>query len=227
MIYITGDTHIPIDIEKLNTKNFPEQMNMTKDDCVIICGDFGGVWSGGKRDGHWIKWLDGKNFTTLFVDGNHENHPLLNGHYEVARRYGGKVHRVADSVYHLMRGEVYSIGGKTLFAMGGAASHDKEYRVEGVSWWPEEMPSEEEYKNAEDNLSRCGWTVDLIVSHCCPDSIQSKISDYYEHNRLTNFFECVIKANCKYKAWFFGHYHEDLVVDERHVCLYNGIVEIE
>lgn len=44
MIYITGDTHIPIDINKLSVKNFPEQKNMTKDDFVIICGDFGGVW---------------------------------------------------------------------------------------------------------------------------------------------------------------------------------------
>lgn len=43
MIYITGDTHIPIDIGKLSTSRFPKQKSLTKDDYVIVCGDFGGV----------------------------------------------------------------------------------------------------------------------------------------------------------------------------------------
>ena len=43
MIYITGDCHG--DFKRFNKKNFPEQLEMTKDDFVIICGDFGGVWN--------------------------------------------------------------------------------------------------------------------------------------------------------------------------------------
>ena len=43
MIYITGDCHS--NFERFNTRNFPEQKEMTKDDYVIICGDFGGVWN--------------------------------------------------------------------------------------------------------------------------------------------------------------------------------------
>lgn len=77
MIYITGDTHIPIDIHKLSTSNFGEQKVLTKEDVVIICGDFGGVWDNSKEEMYWRKWLDDKSFTTLFVDGNHENFPLL------------------------------------------------------------------------------------------------------------------------------------------------------
>ena len=45
MIYITGDTHIPYDVTKLTTKAFPEQKKLTKNDYVLICGDFGGVWT--------------------------------------------------------------------------------------------------------------------------------------------------------------------------------------
>ena len=30
MIFITGDTHCPIDIRKLNTSNFKEQQSLTK-----------------------------------------------------------------------------------------------------------------------------------------------------------------------------------------------------
>ena len=40
MIFITGDTHGDW-INRLRTKVFPEQKEMTKDDYVIICGDFG------------------------------------------------------------------------------------------------------------------------------------------------------------------------------------------
>ena len=36
MIYITGDTHIPIDISKLNTRNFPEQKKLTKKIITVI-----------------------------------------------------------------------------------------------------------------------------------------------------------------------------------------------
>lgn len=42
MIYLTGDTHAEFK-HRFNTDNFPEQKEMTKDDYVIICGDFGGV----------------------------------------------------------------------------------------------------------------------------------------------------------------------------------------
>ena len=42
MIYITGDIHG--DPRRLSMECFPEQKEMTKDDYVIICGDFGLVW---------------------------------------------------------------------------------------------------------------------------------------------------------------------------------------
>lgn len=43
MIYVTGDIHG--NPRRFNTDNFPEQKEMTKDDYVIILGDFGLVWS--------------------------------------------------------------------------------------------------------------------------------------------------------------------------------------
>ncbi len=55
MIYITGDVHIPVDIKKLSTKNFPKQKELTKNDYVIILGDFGGVWNNGNEELYWRK----------------------------------------------------------------------------------------------------------------------------------------------------------------------------
>ena len=37
-IFITGDCHASY--TKLGLKSFPESRNLTKDDYVIICGDF-------------------------------------------------------------------------------------------------------------------------------------------------------------------------------------------
>jgi len=220
-----GDTHIPIDIKKLSNKNFLEQKNLTKSDYVIICGDFGGVWDQSNEEKYWIKWLDNKSFTTLFVDGNHENFTLLNN-YDVEFWNGGKIHKITDSIYHLMRGQIFTIDGLKFFTMGGAASHDKVYRKENKSWWPQEIPSYNELREAVKNLSKNNWKVDYIITHCAPNSIQYFLADWYKCDTITNFFE-LIRFNCKYKKWYFGHYHKDLVVDNKHIGLYNKIIKIK
>ncbi len=225
MLYVTGDTHIPIDIQKFNTKLFAEQKNMTADDYVIICGDFGGVWKGGNEEKYWLKWLNDKNFTTLFVDGNHENFHMLY-EYPVKSFNGGKTHQIREKIYHLMRGEVFKLCGRKIFTMGGAASTDKAYRIENINWWAEELPNHDEYKEALDNLSLCGYNVDYVISHCIFNSIQREISDIYKENELTCFLE-KIHNELSYKKWFFGHYHMNKQIDENHTCLYNKIIRIE
>ena len=107
MIYITGDCHR--EYRRFNTQNFPEQKEMTKEDYVIVCGDFGGVWSFEKEDKeekHLLDWLEEKPFTTLYVDGNHENFDRLYG-YPIENWQGGKVHKIRPSLLHLMRGQVF------------------------------------------------------------------------------------------------------------------------
>lgn len=124
MIYITGDTHS--DFSRFTEEKFPIQYEMTKDDYVIICGDFGGVWTfeeESSREKEALDWLDNKNFTTLFVDGNHENYTRLYN-YPIEEWHGGKVHKVRNSVVHLIRGEIFNIDNKKIFAFGGARSHD-------------------------------------------------------------------------------------------------------
>jgi hypothetical protein len=73
---------------RFNTDIFPEQKDMTKDDYVIVCGDFG-IWDDSKRKRYWLKWLDEKPFTTLFVDSNHENFDLLAGYSRTAEHMIG------------------------------------------------------------------------------------------------------------------------------------------
>ena len=97
---MTGDTHAGW-MERLNTAAFPEQKEMTKDDYVIILGDFG-IWDDSKREKYGLDWLEKKSFTTLFIDGNHENYDMLDAMPE-KRWNGGKVHVIRPTVMHLMR----------------------------------------------------------------------------------------------------------------------------
>ncbi len=212
-IYITGDTHGTIDWEKLNTGNFPEQKCMTPEsDYVIILGDFGGVWDGSDEDRYVIKTYSERNFTTLFIDGNHENHDMLDK-YPVEEWHGGKVHKISDRVIHLMRGQVFEIDGLKFFTMGGAESTDKYHRKEGISWWPRELPSDGEYKEALRNLEKVNYDVDYVLTHCAPErylAVHMGSLIYGCENRLTEFLDSLIlEHGLKFKHWFFGHYHRD------------------
>ena len=48
MIYATGDLHG--NSLRFQPQYFPEQASMTKDDYMIVCGDFGCVWNGDRSD---------------------------------------------------------------------------------------------------------------------------------------------------------------------------------
>lgn len=211
-------------MHKLSVDAFPDQKQLDKSDYVIICGDFGGVWDGGKTDKYIQQWLEDKPFTTLFVAGNHENHSLLT-QYKIEQWNGGHVHFIQPSIIHLMNGQVFSINNVKFFVMGGARSTDKEYRVIGKSWWPEEIPSQAEYDEALHNLEASDRKVDFVLSHCAPDSVQHWINPLFEHDRLTFFLETV-KQDLNYNAWFFGHYHVNKNIDDKHFCLYEQIVQI-
>ncbi|WP_242984384.1 metallophosphoesterase family protein [Clostridium sp. chh4-2] len=246
MIYITGDCHG--DYRRFNTEQFPQQRYMTKDDYVIICGDFG-FWDNSREQLYWRKWLENKPFTTLWVDGNHENYDLLKEYPSVSWK-GGKVQFITPSIIHLMRGQIYRIDGCRFFTFGGASSHDIEggildpfapdfakqkkrlrkellcYRVNHVSWWKEEMPEEAEYEEGIRNLEEHDWTVDFIITHCCSSSTQSLITrGSYKEDSLTEFFER-IKNRCSFRKWYFGHYHDEKEIGGGEILVYESIRKI-
>lgn len=250
MIYITGDCHG--NFGRFDEDIFPEQKEMTKEDYVIICGDFGGVWTKDKesdKEKQWLDWLDAKSYTTLFVDGNHENFDRLYA-YPVEEWHGGKVHKIRDSVIHLMRGQVFEIGGKKIFTFGGARSHDisggilelddpdlmekrkilnqgiRPYRINHLSWWEREMPSEEEMDEGRRNLAANDYTVDFIVSHCAASSTVALIGrGLFELDPLNAYLE-EIRQKTTFKKWFFGHYHENRNVNAGEILIYEQIIRI-
>lgn len=247
MIYATGDTHG--NFERFQPEHFPEQAEMTKEDYMIICGDFGGLWDGRKKDNRNLDWLESLPFTVLFVSGNHENFDLL-GKYPVEEWNGGKVQRIRPHVIHLMRGQVFELQGYTFFTMGGARSHDMEYgvlnpyapdfeeqywtlrrmgasfRVNHRSWWKQELPSDLEYEEVRNNLERVRHEVDYIITHCAPSSIVDQLgAGGYAHDPLTDYLE-EVKERTRFHYWLFGHYHDNKILDVRFVLLWEQMIRV-
>ena len=222
MIYVTGDTHG--NFRRFQMEYFPEQAKMTKDNVVIIAGDFGGVWFGDSRDNEALDWLESLTFTVTFVDGNHENFDALVA-YPTEEWHGGKIQRIRPHVLHLMRGQIYELEGYRFFMMGGAKSHDTAHRINHISWWAQELPSDEEYSEALQNLERCNWQVDYVITHCAPTSIALMGSRHNEADRLTDFLQ-EVRERAKYHYWLFGHYHDNKAIDEKHILLWEQIVQI-
>ncbi|MCC8065107.1 MAG: metallophosphoesterase [Clostridiales bacterium] len=247
MFFVTGDTHGSLDIEKLSAKRFPAGKRLTRSDYVIICGDFGlpflpsdvypdtefipDKYARADRNQYrnWMRWLREKTFTVLWLDGNHDNHPFWQDQ-PVIEWNGGlvNIHPLAENVIHLKRGEYYAIDGTTFWVMGGAASHDRACRVEGLNWWPEEIPSYEERIHGLDTLAAHGNRVDYILTHTLPQSLMAAVCGKAYAPEPTQSYLDQIYANTEFKYWFCGHMHLDSDKPGYRIrALYDDIVQLE
>ena len=136
MVYLTGDTHGELDRFKHGKLRW-----LGKRDVVLVLGDFGFVWDGSKAEQKKLDWLRKRPYTLLFLDGSHENYDLL-AQYPTVELFGGKVQALGGNVYHVCRGSVLELEGKTYLCFGGAESQDKDDREPGVNWWKQEMRGE-------------------------------------------------------------------------------------
>lgn len=219
-IYITGDIHG--DITRFSELYIPNESELTEQDCIIVCGDFGLIWY--NKDDYKsyriqqnnLDNLSARPYKILFCDGNHENFNEIYN-YEAVEIYGGRAHKIRDNIYHLMRGEIYDIEGKKIFVMGGAYSIDKYMRQENISWWEQELPNDDEYKNAVANIKKANNKVDYIISHTAPSEIIKLMGFYPDiHDaELTGFFDWLMYET-DFKHWYFGHWHIDEPFDFKH-----------
>lgn len=230
MWLIVGDTHGLKSFD--SRKIYPEHlksMGVPVDDVegIIICGDFGGIWKGNISEVNTLRSiLDVLPYKICFVDGNHENHVAISK-FPVRQWKGGKIHVITDNVYHLMRGQVYTIDGKKIFTMGGATSIDKDWRTPNISWWEQEIPTKRQWQIAKNNLDKVNWKVDYVLTHCCPTEFMSEFVDsrYKTADEVSDGLQ-VIYNLLEYKKWFCGHYHTDKDIDNNISCLYFRVIGI-
>lgn len=161
---------------------------LSKQDKVVVLGDFGLVWSLPnekyyKEELFYLKQFTQKPYQLLFVDGNHDNHNLLNS-LETKYYCGGKV-GVAYSdkngeVIHLKRGEVYVFNNKKYLVLGGATTHSYLEETENKNWWSKEDLQFKDVKNCLKNLKKHNFEVDYVLTHTCPSFVGLELYNQLE-----------------------------------------------
>jgi len=255
-IYITGDVHCGESIDKfwefLYVKILRNEQ-FTKDDYIIVCGDFGLLWEDepGKLE-KLLAELYEIHFpwTTLFIDGNHENFNRLEKLPEV-EMFGGLVDKYSDSIYHLKRGEVYTIEGKKFLTIGGALSIDIEPipdewpgRILNKSYWKQELLSDSDKTKITKALIDNNFEFDYIITHTAPSNYIYDLIKVYEPNYVYNnkkkdwneqkiddpvakFLEYeVLRRGVKFKRWFCGHLHDDIPINDKFMFTYDTFTKI-
>ena len=140
MIFITGDTHG----EFRHVVDFCHKMKTTVDDIVVILGDVGLNYYGGRRDRVQKELLDSLQTTFFCIHGNHEERPFNIPSYHETEWRGGTVYVEEDfsNLLFAKDGEIFDLEEHKAIVLGGAYSVDKYYRLsKGMNWFPEEQPS--------------------------------------------------------------------------------------
>lgn len=252
MIYITGDTHG--DFARLSKKHLKGKgIELSSEDYMVICGDMGLCWAKDGTFQYHCRNFQQKEYTLLWIQGNHENYDMI-AEYPIEEWHGGKVrHIVRDKVILLERGQVFDLNGYSFFTFGGASSHDIQggildrndldfaydrrraidnelpFRIMHESWWSQELPDVKEMEEGTVNLIRCGYKVDYVLTHCCATRLQEILNierlRSCKPDRLTDYLQ-ELESKLQYKHWFFGHYHMDKCIDEKHTVLYHEIIAL-
>jgi hypothetical protein len=222
-IYVTGDIHGFVDYMRL-ASIIPDTI-LTKEDFIIILGDFGVLWDNHqtKAEHQLIGWLNARPYTILFLDGNHENFTRLNK-LPTVEKFGGVVGKLTNSIYHLKRGEVYTICGKKILTIGGALSIDKRDRIEGLSWWREEELSFDEQEHTLHTIDEHQHVVDIILAHTLPYTVSRTLGYSFGERpcSVAKFLDYIVQIT-QFKEYYCGHFHTSkqiskyTIVDENFV----------
>lgn len=256
--FIVGDLHGGEDGELRFFSNdaFPVQKELTREDIVFQLGDFSLYYHYKdaidlyKRERNNLIALTSKNYTWFVILGNHENYDMI---YElpIIEKWGGRVYMdnvEGNEIYFAIRGEIYTINGKTIFTFGGARSSDiedrntleehlsgkkkfrKRYRygehignsykrvkLSQVSWWKQEVATQEEMDYAMKKLAEVNFKVDYVFTHTCPTFMLENFIDFSNvtKNKFTDpmadFLE-EIYYKLEFKHWYLGHLHTNKTV---------------
>ena len=223
MIYFTGDTHG--DKERLSKS---ELSMLQPGDTLIICGDFGYLWDKSRAETKFLNRLGMRKYNICFVDGTHENFDLLSD-LPVVMWNGGKAHMIHDNVYHLMRGQIFNIEGKTVFTMGGGENPESDPGETDSEAHPE-IPTPAEMLSAAKMLSAVQYKVDYIVTHEPP----AKTRDFMLLSRnktlritaIGAYFDALAKQ-AEYKKWYFGSMHTDKHISDSQISVFTSIRKAE
>jgi predicted phosphodiesterase len=175
-------------------------------DLIWVCGDFG----------YWPHYEFGQEFldkvTTnaeqtgiplWFVDGNHENHDLLDAY--LAQQGNSEPIELAPHLYWTPRGMTVELDGVTFMSYGGAWSVDWDRRTPHVTWWEQELISPAHIASLPHDLN-----VDVLVTHEAPlanDCSSLSYKDEYPVSVRQRQLVTLLAEKVGARHLFCGHHH--------------------
>ena len=140
--------------------------------------------------------------------------------------------RISGNLRQLLRGQVYEIDGKKIFAFGGGRSDENDAYLNPSDKtaeirWKSEIPTDEELSAGMKNLEKHNFKVDYIVSYEPP----AKISEFLnlgktDRSHINTYFE-EIREKTEFSRWFFGRHHINKLIPPKFQALFDGIVNAE
>lgn len=183
-------------------------------DLIIQVGDFG------IYPGYYDKVKTQNDTPVYFCRGNHENHDIL-GLYPANEITSLSFKIESDinfpeskNIYFCSDGSILELNNKKILFVGGANSIDKNLRVEGVSWWRQEVPSNLESCRILDIADR-NRDINIIVSHTMPESLCEKIYPNPIDSDPTRKLLDRILEMIHPSLWVFGHFHSYLEMEHK------------
>lgn len=229
MIFVTGDTHGDF----YRIFEFCKRMETTTDDVMIILGDAGINYYGGKRDIKTKELISNIPITLFCIHGNHECRPSTIETYKEENFFGSKVLVEPEypNIKFAIDGEIYWINGISTLVIGGAYSVDKFYRLSrGWNWFQDEQPDDKIKSDVELSMDIMGWNVDCVLSHTTPlkyEPVEDFIIglDQSTVDTSTETWLDQIEDKLNYKKWYAGHFHCDKWKSDKLRIMFNDIEE--
>ncbi len=221
MILFTGDVHG----DRERFKN-PALRRLKKSDALIICGDFGCIWDGSKKEKSFLKWLGKRRYSVLFVEGAHDNFAELEK-YAPEEWCGGMTRKISGNLRQLMRGHIFEIAGKKIFAFGGGKDSDGGELPPGVTEelaMKYEVPDESELENGTSRLTAADFKVDYIVSYEPPSKMGEFLGFGTDTNTISAYLNSVADKT-SFERWYFGKYHINKLIPSKFRALFDDITE--
>lgn len=218
MIFITGDTHGDFS----RVYSLFHKYDVCRNDILIILGDAGINYYGGKKDKRLKEQLRDLPITIFAIHGNHERRPGTIPTYKEVRWHNGIVYKEDEypNILFAKDGEIYNFDGIKAIAIGGAYSVDKYYRLmQGYNWWADEQPDEDIKARVEQTLSDNKNRIDVILSHTSPAQyIPTEMFiegvDQSTVDRSTEDWLKELESKIQYQKWYCGHYHTNKSIDK-------------
>lgn len=220
MIYVTGDLHG--DLSRFKSREFRK---LRRKDTLIVCGDFGFLWDGSKKEQRALRWIGRRKYNVLFVEGANDNLSLIDD-YPVTDWNGGKVREISGRLKHLCRGSIFSIEDQKIFAFGGGENAETFVMEEHAKWWHKKLPSIEEIEKAKQNLAKVDYKVDHIVTYQSSRKISKLLTMEDNDANVLDIFLDDVRDNCEYTGWYFGSYHIDKVIPPKEMALFQRVIPL-